>query len=124
MAYDRTRLKARFFDRERKRHLGEGATLTLLEKKAGPADETLIEITLGWDFEEERRRGEVESLAVIRVTARDELAPELIARASRARVVTAAGETLYRVESYDLPKRAPLVVTLYARELKPGAVKR
>jgi hypothetical protein len=49
MAYDRTALKAKFFDREKRRHIGEGASLVLLkiEGSAQPYSE-LARVASGW----------------------------------------------------------------------------
>lgn len=54
MAYDRTRLKAKFFDRERARRLGAGAVLVLLRETARDENgvgtyDALLTPSSGWN---------------------------------------------------------------------------
>jgi hypothetical protein len=124
---DRTRLKARQFDRERARYGPEGP-LQFFEKKAGQTqDALLISIEGGWKSESERRLGEVESTFVISITEQEAVTAEVISKASRALV----GGTYCSVENWESPhagngdgEGAPPMWTVYAREVKPGAVRR
>jgi len=107
-------------DRERVRKFGTGATLKLFEKKAGQGNEELVTITEGWSSESERKLSEVESTFVISIAEQDAVTPEIVSRASRVRV----RDVLCSVENWEAPHEVPRLWTIFAREIKPGAVKR
>lgn len=117
---DRTVLYGRALDRKRKRLLDADATLKLIEKKAGADENQLAEITSGWGYDDERARGQIETLVVVEVVAREGLTEDTVRRAQRAQSLTRT----FTVESYDPPTETPQRWTLYLRELKPGAIAR
>lgn len=120
VTFDRTRLRARQLDRERLRKFGQGATIKLFEKAAGREDGLLAEITEGWSAEDERRAADVESTSVISIAEQGGVTTEIMARVSRVLF----NGVRYSVENWQAPGGAPRLWTIFAREIKPGAVKR
>lgn len=116
MAYDRTELKAKLFDRERERKLLD-VTLSLI-LNAGTAEQSELEVEGGWLPERQQKFGEVNSIFKVEVTAREELTAEVMSQADRLRL----GDVLYHF-NYDPPLSEPRVWTLYATEMKAGGLR-
>ncbi|HEX7313297.1 MAG TPA: hypothetical protein VF297_05225 [Pyrinomonadaceae bacterium] len=116
MAYDRTELKRKLFDRERARKW-EGVSLVLV-LDAGTAEQSELEIDGGWLPKEERKFGEVNSMYTIEVTDREELIADVMNRADRLRL----GEVLYQF-NHKSPTGQPSLWVLYAEELKAGGLR-
>lgn len=94
----------------------EGATLTLI-LNAGTEDEEELEVEGGWFAEKQRRFGEVESMYLIQITARESLTTEVMSQADRLRLKG----VLYRF-NFDPPGEAPELWQLYATEMKAGGL--
>lgn len=116
MAYDRTQLKAKFFDRERARKLPD-ATLVLV-LNAGTAEQSEVTIQDGWWPERQQKFGEVNSIFKIFVTARDELTAETMRQADRVKL----DGVLYQF-NHDPPLDEPRLWVLYATEFKTGGMR-
>jgi len=93
-------------------------TLQFFEKKTG-APLLLAEITDGWLPEEERIRGQIETLFKIEVVDQRDLPVEVAAQVNRLQW----GDNYCVVESYDPPQGEPRIWTFFTKEIKIGAIK-
>jgi len=93
-------------------------TLKLFEKKTSDAV-LLAEITDGWLPDEERIRGQIESLIKIEVIDQDLLTPDVTSRVNRLQW----GDNYCKIDSQDPPQGEPRMWTFFTKEIKVGAIK-
>ena len=121
---NRTRLRARQFDRERERLYGADASLVLFEKLPGKKDaeslNSLLAVPGGWLPRTERLRGEVQALKVVDVIEQADLTLAIVQKADRISI----NGLICNLETWDAPDAEPRMWTFYGREIKQGAVKR
>lgn len=118
MPVDRARLKFRLFDRQRTRLKLGNVKLKFFEKKTG--DPVLLaEIAGGWVPEEERIRGQIETLFKISVANQTALTTSVTNRVTRLEW----GNNYCGVDSIDPPRGEPWVWTFFTKEIKTGAIK-
>ena len=103
-----------------RQEIGPEGPLQLFEKKAGVQDAVLLSLESGWKSEGERRFGEVESTFVVSIVEQEEVTPEIMSKAARILV----GDVLCSIENWEAPHEAPRLWTVFAKEIKPGGVRR
>lgn len=116
MAYDRTAMQAKYFDRQRKRLLGEDAKLLLLRTSRDDEDtnewELLTTVTTGWsaDFSERFE------LPTFKVGRDDDEFGQLVADASQVVVIDSEKPALNgKVHEIDRAHTIPAGVAPYHR---------
>lgn len=95
-------------------------SLQLFEKNSGAGPNTLLAtVATGWKPEQERIRGQVETLYKILVVDQDMLTPDIMDRVDRL-----AWENFYcTVQSAQPPYREPRIWVFFTKEILIGAIK-
>lgn len=118
MPVDRARLKFRLFDRQRARLKLGSVKLQFFEKKTGDAV-LLAELASGWVPDEERIRGQIETLYKVNVVDQAALTLSVTSRVNRLQW----GNNYCKVDSQDPPQGEPRMWTFFTKEVKIGAIK-
>lgn len=115
-AEDITEAYREAFDEERALRWGNAQLVLVLN--AGTEDESELEIEGGWLPKKQRKFGEVNSIYLIQVTARDGLTLEIMNQADRLKLKGVVYDF-----NFDPPGEAPEIWELYATERKAGGLR-
>jgi len=92
--------------------------LKFFEKKTGDAI-LLTQITDGWLPDEERIRGQIETLFKVEVIDQEKMTADVTSRVNRLQW----GTNYCKVDSQDPPQGEPRIWTFFTKEIKTGAIK-